>query len=74
MNENQTPKGTTWKRRRAGAVAAVALSALTLIGVASQGGSANAGPGWGGRAQQTTTTKAPATTMPATAAATGWGD
>jgi hypothetical protein len=72
MNENQTPKGTTWKRRRSGAVAAVAISALTLIGVASQGGSANAGPGWGGRVAPPTT-KVSTTTTPVVLEARGWG-
>jgi hypothetical protein len=55
MNEDKTPKGTTWKRRRAGAIASVALAALTAIGVASSG-TAHAGPGWGGRSAPTTTT------------------
>jgi hypothetical protein len=72
MNEDKTPKGTTWKRRRAGAIAGAALAALTMIGVASSG-TAHAGPGWGGRAQQTTTTKAPVVADAPTMSSAGWG-
>jgi hypothetical protein len=68
MNEDKTPKGTTWKRRRAGAIAGAALAALTMIGVASSG-TAHAGPGWGARATPTTT--AP-TTAPMLSTS-GWG-
>jgi hypothetical protein len=72
MNEDKTPKGTTWKRRRAGAIAGAALAALTMIGVASSG-TAHAGPGWGGRVAQTTTTQAPVTANAPTMASAGWG-
>jgi thiamine monophosphate synthase len=37
VNEETTPKGITWKRHRAGAIAGAALAALTMIGVASSG-------------------------------------
>jgi methionine-rich copper-binding protein CopC len=67
VNEETTPKGITWKRHRAGAVAGAALAALTMIGVASSG-SAHAGV----TTTTTATTKAP-TTIPTPYARSGWG-
>jgi hypothetical protein len=71
MNEDKTPKGTTWKRRRAAAIAGVALTALTAIGAATMTGNASAASGWGGKiAPVVQPAKA---TGPTPAASTGWG-
>jgi hypothetical protein len=71
MNEDKTPKGTTWKRRRVAGIAGVALTALTAIGAATMTGSASAASGWGGKvAPVVQPAKA---SEPTLNASSGWG-